>query len=86
MVSINVTELKNKTNEIIKRVRENGEIFEISHQGKPIAKLIPINRPKPPDIEIQAILTDLYQLSAEISSKWPDKLSGVDVMKGTRRE
>jgi prevent-host-death family protein len=86
MVTIGIRDLKQQTSKILRRVRENGEIIEITYHGEPIAQLIPINPPRSSEAEISAILADLNQLSAEISAQWPEGVSALDAVNEVRRE
>lgn len=86
MDSIGIRELKQQTSKILRRVREDGEIIEITYHGEPIAQLIPIKPSEPSEAEINAILTDLRQLSAEISSQWPKGVSAEDAINDIRRD
>lgn len=69
MDTIGVRELKQQTSRILRRVREGGEIIEITYHGVPIARLVPVNPPAPSKEELAAIWADLDQLTAEISAK-----------------
>jgi prevent-host-death family protein len=86
MTTIGVRELRQHTSKILRRVREEGETVEITYHGEVIARLIPVKRPQPADEEIAAILTDLEELSAEISAKWPEGVSALDAIRDVRRD
>jgi prevent-host-death family protein len=86
METIGIRELKQHTSKIMRRVRENGETIEITYHGEPVAQLIPIHSPIPTAEEMAAILTDIDQLSAEISAKWPEGVTAMDAINDVRRE
>jgi prevent-host-death family protein len=86
MVTVGVRELKQETSKILRRVREEGEIIEITYHGEVIARLVPVAPPQPSDEEIAAVLADLEALSAEISAKWPEGVSAVEAIREVRRE
>jgi prevent-host-death family protein len=86
MVTVGVRELKQETSKILRRVREDGEIIEITYHGEVIARLVPVAPPQPSDEEIAAVLADLEALSAEISAKWPEGVSAVEAIREVRRE
>jgi prevent-host-death family protein len=86
MVTIGIRELKQQTSKILRRVREDGETIEITYHGEPVARLVPVNPPTPSIKEMNAILTDLNQLSAEISAKWPEAVSALEAINDVRRE
>ncbi len=86
MVTVGVRELKQQTSKILRRVRETGETISITYHGEAIAHLVPINPSKPSSEEMAVILTDLNQLSAEISAQWPESVSALDAVDDVRRE
>ncbi len=86
MLTIGVRELKQQTSKILRRVRQDGEVITITYHGEAVAHLVPVNPPKPTDGEMAAILTDLNQLSAEISAQWPQGVSAIDAITDIRRE
>ena len=86
MAAVGVRELKQQTSKILRRVREEGEIIEITYHGEAIARLIPVNRPAAAERDMGAIWADLDQLRAEISAKWPEGVSAVDAIRDVRRE
>ena len=86
MSTVEIRELKQKTSKILRRVREEGETFEITYHGEIIARLVPVSPPKPSDEEIAAVLADLEALSAEISTKWPEGVSALDAVHDVRRD
>jgi prevent-host-death family protein len=86
MATVGVRELKQQTSKILRRVREDGEIIEITYHGEPIARLVPVNPPAPSNDELAVIWADLDELTAEISAKWPEGVSAVDAVRGARRE
>lgn len=86
MITVGIRELKQQTSKILRRVREEGEIIEITYHGEIIARLVPATPPAPPTEEMAAILVDLDQLSAEISADWPESVSALDAVNDVRRE
>ena len=86
MLTIGIRELKQQTSKILRRVRENGEIIGITYHGEAIAHLVPVNTSSIPTENMRAILTDLNQLSAEISALWPENVSAQDAIDDIRRE
>ncbi|MGB5058940.1 MAG: type II toxin-antitoxin system prevent-host-death family antitoxin [Candidatus Promineifilaceae bacterium] len=86
MVTVGVRELKQETSKILRRVREEGEVIEITYHGEVIARLVPVAPPEPTDEEIAAVWANLDQLTAEISAKWPEGVSAVDAIREVRRE
>jgi prevent-host-death family protein len=75
MATVGISELKQETSKILRRVREQREIIDITYHGKVVARLIPVTPPMPPDGKIVAVFTSLEALSAEISAQWPEGVS-----------
>lgn len=86
MATVGIRELKQQTSKILRRVREKGEIIEITYHGESIARLVPVTPPEFSDEDMATIWADLDQLTAEISTKWPEGVSAVDAVKDVRRE
>ena len=86
MVTVGIRELKQQTSQILRRVREEGEIFDITYHGETIARLVPVQAPEPTIDEMAAVLADLNQLAAEISAQWPEGVSALDALHDVRRE
>lgn len=86
MPSIKIRQLKEQTNQIMRRVRDEGKFFEITYHGHVIARLVPVNQPDVPAKDTAAIWTDLDQLAAEIGQLWPDDVSAAAAVSEGRRE
>jgi prevent-host-death family protein len=86
MITVGIRELKQQTSKILRRVREEGEIIEITYHGEVIARLVPVNPPAPSNEEMSATWADLDQLTAEISAKWPEGVSAVEAVREGRRD
>lgn len=86
MVTVGIRELKQQTSRILRRVREEGEIVEITYHGQVVARLVPVNSPAPPAEEVAAKWIGLDQLTAEINAKWPEGVSAIDAIRDVRRE
>lgn len=86
MATVGVRELKQQTSKILRRVREDGEIIEITYHGQTIARLVPVHPPRPAVDEMAAIWADLDQLTAEISAKWPEGISALEAVREARRD
>lgn len=86
MLSVGVRELKRELSQILQRVRTEGETVEITYYGRTIARLVPATPAPPEETEIEAILTDMDSLAAEIGRKWQGEGSAVSAVKEMRRE
>jgi prevent-host-death family protein len=86
MNQIGIRELKAHTGEILRRVRENGEIIEVSYHGRTIARIVPARPVSRSVATPNPVWSDLDRLAAEIAAKWPEGLSAAEAVKEGRRE
>ena len=86
MPDVGIRELKANTSEIVRRVRERGEIIDITYHGEVVARLVPVQAPLPLEDEIAALLVNLDQLAAEIGAAWPEGVSALDAVQDARRD
>jgi prevent-host-death family protein len=86
MSEVGIRELKTHASEIVRRVREQGEVVDITFHGEVVARLVPVRPPIPTPEEVAALLTDLDQLAAEVSAAWPEGVSAVDAVRDVRRD
>ncbi len=66
MITIGVRELKAKLSQILLKVRNEAEVVEITYYGRKIAHLVPATSAPKKDDDLEAILSDLDSLAAEI--------------------
>lgn len=86
MSSVGIRELKTNTSEIVRRVREQGEVVEITHRGEVVARLIPARPIKSSPEELEALWADMDRLAEEIGAHWSGSPSAVDAIREDRRE
>ena len=75
MISIGVRELKQHASKFLRRVREEGEIVEVTFRGEAIARIVPVQSHGPSPAEVDSLWTELDDLAAEISAAWPQDVS-----------
>src|SRR5690242_3963478 len=85
MDAIGVRDLKVRASEILRRVRENGDAFEVTYHGRVIARLVPVSAPRS-DVSRDAFWAEWDELAADIGAHWPRGLSAVEAVRGDRRE
>lgn len=92
MPLIGVRQLRERTAEVLCKVREEGAEYVITHQGRPIAVLLPIDDKATEEAIIQASkqsATDRWEaytrLADEISQAWPSGLRTQDLIDEIRR-
>jgi len=82
---IGIRDLSNSASKIVRRVREKGETIDITYRGQVVARLIPINIPKPAPKTLNSIWADLDQVAQEIGRYWPKEVSAVQAINEGRR-
>jgi prevent-host-death family protein len=73
MPLVGVRELRERTSEVLRQVREEGVEYVITYQGRPIAMLLPV------DAETYA------QLAEQVRQAWPAEQSTQDLLDEIRR-
>lgn len=86
MSLVGIRELKTNASELVRRVREEGEIIDITYYGEVVARLIPAKQPVTSDQELIAIWAEMDRLSATVAAQWEGGPSAVDAVREGRRE
>jgi prevent-host-death family protein len=81
MPEVGVRELKNRTSEIVRAVREGRAEYVITYRGRPVARLVPIAEEE----EGEQAWQELERLSQEISARWQSDKSAVELLDEVRR-
>ncbi len=84
MAEIGVRELKENTSEIMRRVREKKESFDITYRGRVIAWLVPVERPEPEE-DWRKVWAEMDELAEEIGKQWPSGISAAEAVSKQRR-
>lgn len=90
MPSIGVRELHNRTAEVVRQVREDGAEYVVTHQGHPVALLLPVDTERLEqsmlDAGKQATAWKRYAgLAAEARRQWPSGRRSRVVLDDVRR-
>ena len=92
MSLIGVRELRERTSEVIRRVREDGVEYVVTYQGRPVAVILPLDTERAEAEMVQAgkraVLGDWEQyerLAKDIRDAWPADVSTQDLMDAIRR-
>ncbi len=78
MVAVGIRELSQKTSELIRMVRKEGQELQVTYRGDVVALVIPVTRAASQDIE--SAWDNLDTLAAEIGANWPNEVSSVDAV------
>ena len=80
MPEVGVRELKNRTSEIVRAVREGRAEYVITYRGRPAARLVPIAR----ETEGERAWQELERLSQQISVRWQSDKSTLELLDEAR--
>jgi prevent-host-death family protein len=86
MSLVGIRELKTNASELVRRVREDGEIIDITYYGEVVARLVPAKQPVTSDQELAAIWAEMDRLSATVAAQWEGSPSAVEAVREGRRE
>ncbi len=78
MITVGIRELKQRTSELIRMVRESGSEIQITYRGKVVALLIPVVPSNRQD-EAQA-WAEIDHLAAEIGARWPKGVTAAEAV------
>lgn len=90
MTEIGVRELKVHASEIVRNVRERRARYLITHRGRPIGLLLPLDDtkavPSAPEAESAATAwEELTRLGEEIGREWRSSLTSTELLSSMRR-
>jgi prevent-host-death family protein len=85
MEVIGIRELKGRTSEVIRRVREQHEPVAVTFRGRIVARIVPVEQPSDRDAELASVWADLDELAAEIGARWPANVTSTEAVEEIRR-
>lgn len=92
MSLIGVRELRERTSEVIRRVREEGAEYVVTYQGRPVAVILPMDAEQAEAEMVEAAKSAVVgaweryeQLAEEIRTAWPSNISTQDLVDAVRR-
>ena len=90
MPDIGVRDLKTHASEIIRRVREQRARYVITHRGKPVGLLMPLDEASPTLLHAADSLAEpawdaLTRLGEEIGREWRSPLTSTELLAEMRR-
>lgn len=87
MKTLGVGEFKERIDEILRMVEEEGETIEITDQGKVIARVVPASEPEQPvKRDAKAFLAEIDRLATEIGASWKGNMDAVEAVRDVRRD
>jgi prevent-host-death family protein len=81
-MDVGIRELKQRTSELIRIVREEGRIIQITYHGKVVARIYPVQQPLAEENETS--WQTLEQIADEIGRSWPEGVSAVEAIEEYR--
>ncbi|MEA2514666.1 MAG: hypothetical protein QOJ59_4153 [Thermomicrobiales bacterium] len=81
---IDVRQLREHTDDVLRRVEEGGEIIDVADHGRVVARMIPA--PLPVDPETHKAIWERRRLAEEIGKHWADDVSAAEAVAEGRRE
>lgn len=85
MSGIGVRELKIHASEIVRQVREEGVRYVITHRGRPVAAIIPVNEVQPAPESGVSAWDELVSLGEQLSRNWQSDQSSAEILSDMRR-
>ena len=92
MPLVGVRELRERTSEVLRQVREEGIEYVITYQGRPIAMLLPVDAERAEAAIVQASKIGVTggwetyaQLAEQVRQAWPTEQSTQELLDEIRR-
>ena len=86
MTAVGIRELKTSVSELLRQVREQGEVIDITYYGEVVARLVPVKQTKTTDQELTILWEQMDQLAQQVAAKWSGSQNAVTAVRETRRE
>ncbi len=84
MQTIGIRELKDQASQIMRRVREEGDAFEVTYHGRVIARIVPVTQAGPEAASLTEFWRQWDEAVREISARWPEGVSAVEAVREGR--
>lgn len=85
MVKISISKFKNHSCEILRNVREKRARYIVTHHGRPVAAIIPIDEVQPAVVAEASAWDELVSLGRQIGQNWETQQSSKGLLSGMRR-
>jgi prevent-host-death family protein len=85
MADIGVRELKIHASEIIRKVKENRNRYIVTHRGRPVAAIIPIEEALPYSQDEINAWDELESIGKQIGHQWQSPKSSTELLSDMRR-
>ena len=85
MSDIGVRELKTHASEIVRQVKENGVHYIVTHRGRPVAAIVPIEEVQPATAAETSAWDELVSLGKQISQNWQSPQTSAEILSDMRK-
>lgn len=85
MADIGVRELKTHASEILRKVKEKRARYIVTHHGRPVAAIIPIDEVQPAAVAEASAWDELVNLGQQIGQNWQAQQSSTELLSEMRR-
>jgi prevent-host-death family protein len=85
MEEVGIRELKQRTSDILRRVRQSREPVAITYRGRVVARLVPVEPAPREPAQAAALWVEMDELAAEISARWPAEVPAASAVAEQRR-
>ena len=86
MEKVGIRRLKRDASDILRRVRDRGETFEITYRGAVVAQITPVISDEDRRRQLDEVWTRMDELSKGISESWSSGVSAVEAVSEVRRD
>lgn len=83
---LRIRELKERTSEVLRQVRERGQEVDVTHHGRVVARLVPVSPEPRRPVKAAATWTALDRVAREIGGRWPKGRSAAAAVREGRRD
>lgn len=84
--SVGIRELKRDASAIVRTVRDEKQVIDVTYRGEIVARIIPVERPDERQRRLDEFSKKLAVLRKEVSERWMDGMSAVEAVREQRRE
>ncbi len=84
MEEIGIRDLKTHASEIVQAVRETKAHYIVTHRGKPVAVILPLEE-APPEGKPSDAWDELSRLGARLSEGWKSEQTSADLLSEMRK-
>ena len=86
MKAVRMSNLEERTRQLVREVRERGEEVALTEDGELVARLVPASAAATLDARTNAAWSELEALAVRIGAKWPKGVTAEEAIRDVRRE